>query len=528
MAAIPLPGVMADPLVAQALAWIDRHHRALMAALLAAYAALGLAFVRWGPLWPDEHFYVSASAAVASGRTPIVDFFYPQSPLTPYAYGLPARVVGTSLVAMRLVSFLAGLGALLLAMQAARRAGARWGGSDAAGRLAAFLAGATVLASLQTVYYFSTVSSLSLAALLLAAVALLLVSELPRPARVVGSALLLALATGVRLNSAVAFLPFGLYVWAVEGFAWALVAALVGGAATALLYAPFLLHDPAEAWFNLVRYHTLDGRDPGQSLVQRLKFKADGAHYLLDQFPFVMASAALGALLVALRLRGRAAWRAHAFPVFLAAVCALVVAANFTKVYFQFYYLMVALPALAILVGVLYARLLPRAGVALAALVAILLVANAASWAPTLVRHNAPMESPAVVAEVGAFVRARTQQGDTVLASETAFVVASGRAPTPGTEMSIWSYYPAMPGEEAARHRVLNASMLTALVANATPAALVLATGDFTTTPFPTAELKGEARAAAERAFLDAVAARYAPARTWGEGPGSVTVWLRR
>ncbi len=56
------------------------------------------------PIDGDEGYYLSAARLVATGATPYEDFFYPQMPLLPYVYAPFYKIVGSSLVAMRLLS----------------------------------------------------------------------------------------------------------------------------------------------------------------------------------------------------------------------------------------------------------------------------------------------------------------------------------------------------------------------------------------------------------------------------------------
>src|SRR5580704_14951471 len=44
----------------------------------------------------DEGFYLLASRLVMEHKAPYLDFFYPQAPLLPYAYGLWMKLFGIS------------------------------------------------------------------------------------------------------------------------------------------------------------------------------------------------------------------------------------------------------------------------------------------------------------------------------------------------------------------------------------------------------------------------------------------------
>ncbi len=72
----------------------SKHHRILFLLLLVAFAAGTLALSRVRPIDGDEGYYATAARLVSHGRTPYLDFFYPQMPLLPYVYAPAFKVVG--------------------------------------------------------------------------------------------------------------------------------------------------------------------------------------------------------------------------------------------------------------------------------------------------------------------------------------------------------------------------------------------------------------------------------------------------
>ncbi len=54
----------------------------------------------------DEGFYILASHLTAGGKTPYLDFFYPQTPLLPYVYGFWMKIFGYSWYSARALSAL--------------------------------------------------------------------------------------------------------------------------------------------------------------------------------------------------------------------------------------------------------------------------------------------------------------------------------------------------------------------------------------------------------------------------------------
>jgi 4-amino-4-deoxy-L-arabinose transferase-like glycosyltransferase len=92
----------------------SKQHRFLVALILLAFAAGTLALSRVRPIDGDEGYYATAARLVSYGRTPYLDFFYPQMPLMPYIYAPVFKLVGSSLANMRLMSVALGTLSLFL------------------------------------------------------------------------------------------------------------------------------------------------------------------------------------------------------------------------------------------------------------------------------------------------------------------------------------------------------------------------------------------------------------------------------
>ena len=81
--------------------------------LLLLYLAGSLAFVQTRPIDGDEGYYASAARLVSEGQVPYKDFFYPQTPVVPFAYALAYKVVGSTIVGLRSWSAILGTLSLL-------------------------------------------------------------------------------------------------------------------------------------------------------------------------------------------------------------------------------------------------------------------------------------------------------------------------------------------------------------------------------------------------------------------------------
>lgn len=494
--------------------------------LLGAAALVATGFFALRTLGGDEHFYAYAASAVYRGETPYSDFLFPQGPITPYVLGLPSLLGFDALRAGQALSLLFAITAMALAVDAARRL---------AGERAATVAAATLLASVAFLHTAPTFTPFPLVALLLVASAWALVAPIPWPARALLGGAAIGLAACARLNAGVA-VPLLMGVVAVVDRGRIRNALLVGvGAAIPLLlaYGPLILRDPAAAWWNLVGFHTLDGRDPAIGFASQMKYKLDAIGFMARASPF-LAATLLFAGALAWQSRGASTpSRATLVAAYAASASVLVLSVNFLKVYFQPGYVVMVVPLLALLAGLAYAAALSRTGDAsarrtLAALVGALLVANVVAAAPAEIRGADARSSLTVMEEVGALLDAKLAEDARIFTSQPAFAVAANRNVVDGSELGTGSLFPRMGDAEAASHHVLNAERLRMILRDREADALVLIPGDFVFTPFPSLDLApGE-----KQAFVDEmwalVEANYALEMVRGEGDGQIRVYLAR
>jgi len=225
-----------------------------MAAAVLIALVLGAANVLLGDLNQDEGWYLYAAREVADGRLPFRDYAFTQGPMMPLVYSLFSSVVREFGVAGgRVVTWLLGLAATLLAVTAARRLG---------GRAAATITFTLIALNTYQSYFTSVVKTYSLCALFLCAAMYALTRwiESRRIIWIVGTGVALAFAAGTRISSGV-LLPlvgcwlllqtarFGKWSWLWFG--------LGGGITLIAIFAPFYLMAPEGFVFGLIEYHTL-------------------------------------------------------------------------------------------------------------------------------------------------------------------------------------------------------------------------------------------------------------------------------
>jgi hypothetical protein len=240
-------------------AWID--------ALPALWLQAGVVTVQLAILAPmavargidgDEGYYTLAASLLADGQLPYRDFFYPQMPLLPFAYGPWTAVFGETWFGARSLSVVcaAALGLLLY-----RYASGRWG-SQALGVLAVALYATSML----VLIWMTVVKTYPLSTLLL--VAAFVVADRPElpqtPRRWLAAGVLFGLALDARLLFAAAA-PV-LLVYALRSARGAegrrLALSLLAGMAVGLVPSIVLFAlDPRRFWFHNLGYHSV--RSPG-------------------------------------------------------------------------------------------------------------------------------------------------------------------------------------------------------------------------------------------------------------------------
>jgi hypothetical protein len=88
-----------------------------------------LAMAEWRLIDGDEGLYLAAARLMMEGRTPYTEFYWPQFPLVPLAYGVWSAVVGEGWFAGRALSAIlaSGTGTILFLLAGRRFGARRWG-----------------------------------------------------------------------------------------------------------------------------------------------------------------------------------------------------------------------------------------------------------------------------------------------------------------------------------------------------------------------------------------------------------------
>ncbi|HME10838.1 MAG TPA: hypothetical protein VKG25_27530 [Bryobacteraceae bacterium] len=246
------------PVLASSSQSINRREKAYWVLCLAAglLTAGLLIFSQTKALAWDEGFHLLAAFLIKTGKTPYLDFCFPQTPLNAYWNAAWLRVFGESWRAVHAIAALLTSGAVFLAADFvyAESRMPRW-------RLAAALTAALFVGLNRTVVDFGPIAQAYGMCLFLTVAAFRLTlkaAECANPLYPAAAGLLAGAAANCSLLSALAFPVF--LVWMLfyqrSGSRIAKAAAFLSGALIPSLPVLWLFAQaPAVAWFNLAGYH---------------------------------------------------------------------------------------------------------------------------------------------------------------------------------------------------------------------------------------------------------------------------------
>ena len=379
----------------------------------------------------DEGYYALAGRAMLAGQAPYREFFLPQMPLGPFAYGVVSAVFGPGLVALRWFAAACALGTTLIAERVARRAGGAAAGSVAVALIVAhtlFWEWAPTVKTFPLALLFGT-ASLALCARADATARVLFVSGLCAGLAVAARALSLPVLITVLAS------PWFTISDPTRRVRLALWAAAGAGLALAPVVAVAAL-DPAAFFFDNVGYHAI--RSPGLGLVKDLPQKLDVARAVFltplgarrpDATGIQSTALCVAAFLSlrALRRRGDAEALAAVAPFAVAAV--LLALLGFLPSPSWSQYFAACIPPASVVVAAGWPSD-PRRLRVPALLLSAYVVVAAPAFVSRVVRQPAFLR-PATFDAVARGLDAVTPPGTPVAAHDPAFLVASRRAPVP-------------------------------------------------------------------------------------------------
>ncbi len=433
--------------------------------LFLGYLGFNLFLVHTVYVHHDEGWYLYASQLVYRGKLPYLDFAYFQTPLSPYVYGLFQYLAGPSVLVGRLTSLALSLGLAILTVVVARRLG---------GDLAAIVA----LLCLGTSADFMRVGSYANNVILSTFLAMLgtwwLLGDWSKRSVQILAAGCWSLAVLVRLSFAPALALVVLFVlWYHRRRVVAAWPAVVTPGLVLLAgLGSFAVISFDRTYFNLVAAQVGRQRQFDLSLTP----VADVSDLELVLGPLLLYASALVIILTfgAVYLwyasrshlkRPAEGQQARRLVLLMGLLIPVIYLPNVLPGDIYPTYLALPYPFACILAGWLVARLnqerrLPSpvlvggAGlvIVLAALISGLYLSIIASWQNPGLRQ---------LQALSAYVESTSDSSRPLFTFETTLAANTGRAVTPGTAMSYFSYFPKFSLTQATHYRVVNDALLS-------------------------------------------------------------------
>jgi hypothetical protein len=413
---------------------------------------------KFGVLYLDEAWYLTASHLVSEGQLLYRDFAFTQGPVLPYVYGTLLAILGTNLAIGRFISVALSALALALVLNITHRLAAM---------RAAVFAFLLIFATPHILYFLVLVKTYSLsAALTLLALALVLHSGSSRSAR---WPLLSTLVAGLAALTRLSFLPvLGLvcllWVWRGRGRASGL-GLLVLGVCTLALAAS----SNGNLLFDVLGYHLGNTRGEVADLGSMAPLVLATAIVFLPALVWALFLLMLWSLVPAFRSRLAEWWRtegdAKALLLLVAAALVIVHFVAHPEVWeYQipgYLLVVVVLAALSTPVGRL------RDQPAWTMLLIVCMVASSVGlWRHVLPGLWQPTSTLLNASNASGMLAQRGKPGDTLLGGFNYLALASGLQVYPGNEMGMFSVADASsPPETTARH-ILSKEAVTEALAN--------------------------------------------------------------
>lgn len=202
----------------------------------------------------DETFYIYGAKMVWDGFIPYRDFFYAQSPLMPYLYGLPLHFLGINLLNSRFVSFFFTLFSAIIIIKLAKNLNFEWVGIF------------TVFAMTISwfILYNFLISATYASTFFFIILSLYLLSTKINPIwKNSFSVIFMSIAGGIRLNMAVLGVFLAFWLLFMERKKKAIIYPIIAAVTLGIIYGPFFImdylaiHSIDRIYYNLLGFHVI-------------------------------------------------------------------------------------------------------------------------------------------------------------------------------------------------------------------------------------------------------------------------------
>jgi uncharacterized membrane protein SpoIIM required for sporulation len=451
--------------------------RVVLLLSLLIYVAESLYLVFFGVVHVDEGWYLYAARLVYGGQVPYVDFAHFQAPLLPYVYGLPLRLLGSSLLVGRFVSFTLNLLIVLLLVYVAAKLGGYWASAVSVACMATFP---------QMLHMFNFANNTVLATSLAVVGTFFLFTGPGQPTKNTLATLFWWLAVAARISfaPAAALVTLTLLIANRGRLRNVLATAAAAIAVVSIVFGPFALLAPGRTVFNIL---TAQAERSGQWGAVGLPTQeteiwefllGNGLLYIAALGILVVLGVYAASMLLNPRQRARLlAWlRAERGKALLlvAAISALLYLPNLLTGDLYPGYLAATAPFLALLAGLGLAWG-PGQRPIMTGLTAASLICGFAClllFQPFFSSTN-PTELEALQA-MGDYLTGVVPANRNLFTLDTTLAVEADRAVTHGTEMESHSYWPFKSTSECVWYHLINDELVNRAITDPATGAVVL------------------------------------------------------
>ena len=457
-------------------------HGKIFFVLIAIYALFGVFFILSGLLNYDEGFYLYESKLVYSGKLPYIDFLYTQPPLFLYVYGLPQFLFGNSLYVGRTTSLIFGILTCIFLFRLAKKIG---------GEPAANISLALLALNPYAIYYLTLAKTYALASFLLVLSMYFLVNEnIKNPKRSALSVFFMCLAVGVRLSVAPALILLLIYIFYTQrkNFGVIKYSLLTAVLTCSIIFLPFFALDKDIAAFDLLEYRQtqLFGTTISQDIISKIALFPS----LANKYFVIISLIALGAVSRFIRKD----FFPNSMTTFMFFIVASIFLFNFLLTLTVAEYQTIIVPLAAAIAGYIFGGIYKNSQegfikFSFVVLIIFMIILTPLSQRGVRVDPNnlTPLQQ---VEDFADAVKGKAPDGGKLLAFNTILAVESGMDVLPGTEISMFSYFPSWENEKAKKYHVVNKEILDGYIESKAAAAILLTSFEIETLKIENSTLK--------------------------------------
>ena len=437
----------------------------IIIAVMVLYSMMSVYFVNYGSYGWDEGYYLSACKAVADGKMMYSDFAYTQTPVLPYLYGYLLKGTGIHLFSGRMLTAVLGLFNVMVGLWMIKRQ---------SNYFALLTAGCLFLSSPFLIYNLSVVYTHALTSLF---ILLSVYFSLPGRGKyaLLISIFFMILAVSTRLTVIMAVIPlllFYVYQQRKDGKSLVLFCLLL--LLSGLLYLPFIITSKDTFLFSIYGYHLLWNPSFRAVIITKLFQLAQ-----FEEHNLLIFGTGVMVLLVYLWKR----WKVQSGYYLGIGIFLVLLLSQFLLRRFGPSYWINVLPLAIVLMSIGAGRIWQdiickskRPWILPVVLVTCSVTAagiHLSYFTDYRVLDGKRVYDLEYIDSIAAYIKQNTPANSLLFTLDNIIPIEADRTQFPGTEMSIFSYYPEMSDVQCSRYHLLNNQQIRNIIQSEKAASVV-------------------------------------------------------